>query len=547
LRLFRDRRFDTMEMGHRNLADLALNELGIHASRAYDLVRLAEGLETFPTLGRAFEQGRLGRCHVIQVLKVAEPDTVDGWILRAEKVPVRTLRLEANAFRRRVQGKHPEEEGEKFEDVEIRGQGYRFSYLEIVGRDMVERVEGRSLPLWRVMESLCAEFWSRFAHMAPLDEREVKEPPPEVEPQVAVPSEEALRQTSGEGGSGEEEVPEPEVDLPDPALARDAWQLVEILQALMARRQSLDWRIGRELVRCRWLKMPVDAEAVLGRSVRWARDLSRLYRRLEDLPGLREAYLEGRVGRSKALQVMRIATRASEEAWVRRAERVTFRGLRNQVAGMIGLRNLDEKAWLRRTGGGPPDPELMSELQMGAGGYKPADWRALEKAANIRSPRDLEIQAFERRFRGANTFRAPPEVAKYIKSSLRAMRKMFRTANEGEITEFLVDYFITVHDEATKKLQKRHAIFERDNWMCVWPGCSRRDAHKHHLEYLSQGGERTASNETTLCPVHHQAGQHAGRIRITGKAPDGLVFRVGKRVYRGEELIAVLDEQGRPS
>jgi hypothetical protein len=110
-----------------------------------------------------------------------------------------------------------------------------------------------------------------------------------------------------------------------------------------------------------------------------------------------------------------------------------------------------------------------------------------------------------------------------------------------------VDYFITVHEEATRRLQRKHAIFERDNWMCVWPGCSRRDGHKHHLTYRSQGGKLEASNETTLCPVHHQAGQHAGRIRITGKAPDGLEFRVGRRLYRGEELVAIENEASRPS
>jgi hypothetical protein len=36
-------------------------------------------------------------------------------------------------------------------------------------------------------------------------------------------------------------------------------------------------------------------------------------------------------------------------------------------------------------------------------------------------------------------------------------------------------------------------------------------------------------NRTTLCAAHHLRGVHAGRIRITGEAPDRLRFELGLR------------------
>jgi hypothetical protein len=73
-----------------------------------------------------------------------------------------------------------------------------------------------------------------------------------------------------------------------------------------------------------------------------------------------------------------------------------------------------------------------------------------------------------------------------------------------------------------------HEVFERDRWRCTVPACTaRRNLQGHHVLFRSRGGPDEPWNVTTLCAWHHQRGVHAGRIRIAGRAPDGLSFELG--------------------
>jgi hypothetical protein len=65
-------------------------------------------------------------------------------------------------------------------------------------------------------------------------------------------------------------------------------------------------------------------------------------------------------------------------------------------------------------------------------------------------------------------------------------------------------------------------VLERDRWSCQVPGCSRPAAHVHHIEFRSAGGSDDPSNLVSLCAAHHLRGVHMGRLRVGGKAPDGL-------------------------
>ena len=72
-----------------------------------------------------------------------------------------------------------------------------------------------------------------------------------------------------------------------------------------------------------------------------------------------------------------------------------------------------------------------------------------------------------------------------------------------------------------------HRVFERDGWRCTVPGCtSYRNLHAHHVVYRSAGGGDDDANLTTLCAAHHQRGVHAGVLRISGRAPERLVFEL---------------------
>ena len=80
---------------------------------------------------------------------------------------------------------------------------------------------------------------------------------------------------------------------------------------------------------------------------------------------------------------------------------------------------------------------------------------------------------------------------------------------------------------------KEHFVFTRDGFRCTVPGCSSfRELHAHHVRWRSAGGGDEAWNLTTLCAWHHLRGVHTGRVRVTGRAPNALLYELGVRPGR---------------
>ena len=72
------------------------------------------------------------------------------------------------------------------------------------------------------------------------------------------------------------------------------------------------------------------------------------------------------------------------------------------------------------------------------------------------------------------------------------------------------------------------ATYERAGYRCEAPGCtSRRNLEMHHIVYRSRGGRSTSDNLVCLCRMHHQQGEHGGQARCRGRAPLGVVWRLG--------------------
>jgi hypothetical protein len=86
--------------------------------------------------------------------------------------------------------------------------------------------------------------------------------------------------------------------------------------------------------------------------------------------------------------------------------------------------------------------------------------------------------------------------------------------------------------------QHRDPIFARDGWRCTVPGCgSRKNLHDHHRQFRSRGGTNDRSNRTSNCAWHHLRGIHAGLVRVSGKAPDDLVWELGLAPGRAALLL----------
>jgi len=69
-----------------------------------------------------------------------------------------------------------------------------------------------------------------------------------------------------------------------------------------------------------------------------------------------------------------------------------------------------------------------------------------------------------------------------------------------------------------------HRALKARDRTCVFPGCTHRGREVHHIRHWADGGTTDQANTCLLCSAHH-ARVHEGEIALTGRAPDGLVFR----------------------
>ncbi len=73
-------------------------------------------------------------------------------------------------------------------------------------------------------------------------------------------------------------------------------------------------------------------------------------------------------------------------------------------------------------------------------------------------------------------------------------------------------------------------IYLRDRFRCQSPVCRRRNCTPHHIIFRSQGGGDAPSNLVALCDRCHLSLVHGGHLRVTGLAPDALLWE--SRAYR---------------
>jgi hypothetical protein len=549
LRLFRDRCFDTRQVGERGVGDLARNRLGFSGGQASELSRIAEGLEHHPLLARAHARGRLGRSQVRELLRVVTPETERGWLRVARRCTVAELRRVVRDYLREAQKEPLEGDGEE-EHVQV---SFLASFWEratwaALARETVEIVAGARLPIWKVVEYLCAEFASKWGHLVPSEEEWGEDPDEEEEEDEAVtklPAVDELWEVEAEDTEEEEEEPLPPLDLPDPSEARSARELLAILLSLVRIRQSLDWQIGRLLSEVffyqRWPDFDCDSfrdfvERHLGMGIRKAQTLVALDMKLEERPALEEAYRKGELGWNKAHLVARIASRATEKPWIERALKVTVRRLEAEVRVMQTFDEMDWLACKKTTRGLPPSPELLRELGVLPGGYHPLDLDALVERANVLTE-NLPRRLVDRHWPWLRIrFRAPPEVARYFWRTIMGVGRLLELASVGECLIFLLYHFARTYQEEEKRAARRHPILDRDRWLCSFPGCSGRVVQSHHRHWKSRGGSNERSNLLALCPAHH-ASVHKGWVDVEGKAPHDLIFRNGSETWRDDERI----------
>ncbi len=95
-------------------------------------------------------------------------------------------------------------------------------------------------------------------------------------------------------------------------------------------------------------------------------------------------------------------------------------------------------------------------------------------------------------------------------------------------------------NDAWKPLVRRRRtqsqrVRERDLGRCQVPGCSRRAAHAHHVNPRWNLGPNVDPNLVGICACHHLVGIHGGYLRVSGTAPNGLVWELGGKIWMGPE------------
>lgn len=111
------------------------------------------------------------------------------------------------------------------------------------------------------------------------------------------------------------------------------------------------------------------------------------------------------------------------------------------------------------------------------------------------------------------------------------------------LLSLLEDYILTWDEPAAVPWRRSNRIYVRDGWRCVAPGCtSRQNLESHHVVYRAHGGDLKAEwNQICLCRFHHQQGEHGGLASVRGRAPLGLLWRLGRpgaaSFYRNERRI----------
>jgi hypothetical protein len=228
-------------------------------------------------------------------------------------------------------------------------------------------------------------------------------------------------------------------------------------------------------MRCWWIAGFASFEHYcrerLGMALRTVEQRIALELKLHELPALRAAMEEGKVSYEQARLIAANADGASVHARIEQAQRVTCVAFRRRL-------------------------EAEEQAQMSARG----------------------------KFKAV----VPQSVVDDLDAAVRDLSNPSQPLlSRGECLVALYAHFIDVWKPILARRTTLHRrVLERDGYRCQVHGCSRTASHAHHIELRSQGGKDEMCNLTSLCVAHHLRGVHMGRLRISGKAPDQLVWVV---------------------
>jgi hypothetical protein len=456
-----------MDLKYSNIGDYAREELGINASTAVKMARLARRLRDRPLLREAVRRGEVTARKAEIIAPVAVGDDEARWILRAKAETVRSLKVAVKA--------PPDPDDEEWVNLCAEVSPEKRPALD-EGLRLAGIVIGATATRMQRVNTWGQEYLG--THPAPADEH--------ADDVFFAPEDEleaAKAQLEQENRQWADLAAVDPVKGPQFSGEIDPWRIDAELKGLVEKRSRWDELFGHVAMVFKnsrawdplgFVSFGHYCEERLGMAERTVAQRVALERSLVRIPLLRRALREKRISYEKARLIARHAQGEEVQGWVEKAETMTCVELR---------RAMQDK----------------DEAQMCA-----------RRAFNVWMP---------------------VSVAEVVKAAFRAARAAAkRWLSAGACLVALAEHFVETWRAQLKQantLQRR--IRARDGHFCQVPGCSRAAVHAHHIKPRSQGGSDDPSNLISLCVAHHLHGIHGGRMRVTGAAPDELVWEFGLR------------------
>jgi hypothetical protein len=277
-------------------------------------------------------------------------------------------------------------------------------------------------------------------------------------------------------------------------------------------------------------------ERVLGYTPRVAKDRLRIARALTQLPATTAALAAGQLSVSAVRELVRVAVAETEDAWVAAASGKTVRELEEMVRG-------------RRHGDRPEDPTdpdlALRVLRLEVTPATLALFRQAQQVVELESGERLTDDALVAVM--ARAVMAPAGDDGHERPAHQIATTLCERCERGwqdgagatiEVSPAAIAQARCDADEigsmraekparlsATIPPATRRLVFRRFHHRCAVPGCrSARHLEIHHLVARALGGDHDPSLLTLLCSVHHRL-HHDGRLLISGRSPDALVFQ----------------------
>ncbi len=269
------------------------------------------------------------------------------------------------------------------------------------------------------------------------------------------------------------------------------------------------------------------AEFRFGFSERKTRYLMELGRKLKQLPQLREAMADGRIGWTKASKVASVAKPEDEGMWLDSALSLSVRALDRKIREDKDSIGTKVRIWLSDDQAAVWNQAVevcrkMAGRQMYEGNcleLMAAEF--LATYANLAYQKDAcENEAEEQ---------APEQESE---ESNAAVSEEEDQSVSQELAVFCPEDGSLPPTEQQPYGETCLEVLERDRYLCSYPGCwTMANLHVHHIVFRSKTGRKSRARSNspekllTLCVFHHRM-VHSSLIGVKGRAPDRLEWRL---------------------